>query len=129
MFDQTTGWPFDNASDDDPLYEREKESQDSYIVREVDVYTTDQAETFGVNSVVMMPVNVCKCTACHCYFPYWMLIIIDGRGLGPWNQLSIHFPGQIKTSIKQKRVHKFTEKKVSIEGQLTISCITRLIEF
>lgn len=98
------------TSDHDPLFDLEKMYSDTYIVREVDVFTTEQAEAHGVESVIMMPVNVRE------YIPKStsgaVLTLTDGRGGGPWNQLSIHFPGQIKTSIKQGKVHKFPENRV-----------------
>lgn len=92
-FDRVTGWPLEATSDRDPLFDLEKKHPD-YIVRDVDVFTTEQAEAHGVESVIMMPVN------------------IHGRGKGPWNKMSIHFPGQVKTSIKQGRVHKFPENRI-----------------
>lgn len=34
-FDKSTGWPHNSASDDDPLFELENASKDSYTIREV----------------------------------------------------------------------------------------------
>lgn len=92
------------------MFELEKEHSGSYIVREVDVFTTEQAKAHDVKSVIMMPVNICEFQRSSCSSS--CSPSTDGRGGGPWNQLSIHFPGQIKTSIKEGRVHKFPENKV-----------------
>lgn len=80
-------------------------------MREVDVFTTEQAEAHGVESVIMMPVNIREYHMDDCRNTK-PLIIADGRGKGPWNKMSIHFPGQVKTSIKQGRVHKFPENRI-----------------
>jgi hypothetical protein len=40
-------------------------------------------------------------------------LLLDGRGTGTWNQLSPQIPALIKASIKEKKVYKFAENRVS----------------
>ncbi|KAJ5808690.1 hypothetical protein N7474_009959 [Penicillium riverlandense] len=92
-FDANTGWPFGEVKDSDPVFDLEKQSADSYIVRQVDVFIAEQTKAAGLTGVIVMPPT------------------LHGRGTGTWNQLSPQIPALVKASLKHKQVYKFSENR------------------
>ncbi|KAJ5553466.1 hypothetical protein N7494_002844 [Penicillium frequentans] len=91
--DEITGWPFGAIKDTDSVYDMEKQTANSYIVRHVDTFIIDELEKAGITGFIVMPPT------------------IHGRGSGTWNQLSPQLPALIRASIERKKVYKFAENR------------------
>ncbi|PYI03964.1 hypothetical protein BO78DRAFT_321520, partial [Aspergillus sclerotiicarbonarius CBS 121057] len=92
-FDENTGWPFGEVKDTDRVFDLEQQSKDSYIVRQVDVFVTEQAKAAGVTSLIVAPPT------------------LYGRGSGTWNKLSPQIPGLVRASITHQKAHKFAQNR------------------
>ncbi|PVH69124.1 NAD(P)-binding protein [Cadophora sp. DSE1049] len=86
-----TGWPEGDMKDSGPIFETEKQLEDSFALRKTDVSITETAKALGVTSFIVVPSTV------------------YGKGTGQWNQLSVILPITVQASIKQKSVSKFPE--------------------
>ncbi|KAF4964988.1 hypothetical protein FSARC_7166 [Fusarium sarcochroum] len=105
-FYEKAGWPPTVNQDTDPVFETEKELANSYPVRKADVAIIEHAEARGVDLSTL--VDEAK----------------DGRGSGPWNQLSVVLPGLVRASLKLGKVYKFDEN-ITVQG-VHISDLTAL---
>ncbi|KAJ5658589.1 uncharacterized protein N7484_002238 [Penicillium longicatenatum] len=105
-FDEVTGWPYGTIKDTDSVYDMEKQTANSYIVRHVDTFIIDQLRNAGITGFIVMPPT------------------IHGRGSGTWNQLSPQLPALIRASIQHNRVHKFAENR-----NLPVTHISDLTKF
>jgi hypothetical protein len=118
-FFPNTGWPAGAFNDTDDVFATEKGLADSSPIRKTNVDVIEHAKATGVTSYIVVPTHVCK------YYLmlnalFWNSALsrkhtddnVDGRGTGPWNQLSVVFPVYVSTAISQRSVFKFTEDTV-----------------
>ncbi|KAJ5995600.1 hypothetical protein N7481_002577 [Penicillium waksmanii] len=92
-FDENTNWPFGEVKDTDNVYGLERQSRETYVVREVDTFVIEQTKKAGVTGFLIFPPT------------------LHGRGSGTWNQLSPQIPALIQASINHKQVYKFGESR------------------
>lgn len=59
-FDENTNWPFGEVKDTDPIYDLERKSADTYIVREVDSFVVEQLKAAGVTGYLVFPPTLRK---------------------------------------------------------------------
>jgi hypothetical protein len=122
-FDENTNWPFGEVKDTDNVYDLERQSRETYIVREVDAFVIEQSKKAGVTSFLIFPPTLRKLhLLLYHQFQFWKYTdrIQDGRGSGTWNQLSPQIPALIQASINYKQVYKFGECRVSILYELIV---------
>ncbi|KAF6831620.1 nad dependent epimerase dehydratase family protein [Colletotrichum plurivorum] len=100
-FSQEGGWPYGQIKDsDDDLFEKERQIPGLHHARKNNVAAIELAEALGVTHFNMPIPLVCK------YFPSAGLVL-NGRGTGEGRKISVNIPAMIRTSIKDKVVHKF----------------------
>ncbi|OQE23174.1 hypothetical protein PENSTE_c009G00603 [Penicillium steckii] len=92
-FDQNTNWPFGEVKDTDHVYDLERKSADTYIVRKVDTFVVERLKSTGIRGFLIFPPT------------------LHGRGTGAWNQLSPQIPALVKAAMRYKKVYKFFENR------------------
>ncbi|KAI8623861.1 NAD(P)-binding protein [Xylariaceae sp. FL1651] len=85
------GWPYGTVKDTDSVYKLEKELDDEFPIRKVNVSLVEQAKAQGVTSFIIG-------------VPF-----VYGTGTGQWKKLSQNIPASVKASIALKSVYKFDE--------------------
>ncbi|KAJ5597334.1 hypothetical protein N7537_007418 [Penicillium hordei] len=92
-FDGNTNWPFGQIKNTDNVYDWEKQSKDTYVVRDVDRFVIEETKKAGITGFLVFPP------------------MLHGRSDGAWNQHSPQLPALIKASIQNKQVYKFNENR------------------
>lgn len=59
-FDENTSWPFGEVKDTDNVYYLERQSRETYIVRQVDTFVIEQAKMAGVTGFLIFPPTLRK---------------------------------------------------------------------
>jgi hypothetical protein len=54
-FDENTNWPFGEVKDTDNVYDLERQSRETYVVREVDTFVVEQTKNSGVTGFLIFP--------------------------------------------------------------------------
>jgi len=59
-FDQNTNWPFGEVKDTGHVYDLERMSADTYIVRQVDTFVIENLKSTGVSGFLIFPPTLRK---------------------------------------------------------------------
>lgn len=73
-FDQNTNWPFGEVKDTDHVYDLERKSADTYIVRKVDTFVVERLKSTGVRGFLIFPPTLRKLFSFRHPIPFYMLI-------------------------------------------------------
>ena len=96
------------------MFEIEKEFADSFPIRKTDVSVIEHAKATGVTSFIVIPPMVCEYNLqAIAHESLQTDNLLDGKGSGQWNQLSVLLPIYIQGSISAKAVRKFANDMVS----------------
>ncbi|KAH9886123.1 NAD(P)-binding protein [Xylariomycetidae sp. FL2044] len=91
IYSEHGGWPFGEVRDTDPLYEMDKRIEAGHPVRDTNNLITELGKAHGVTTFIMA------------------VPVVYGTGTGKWRRLSVNIPTYVRTSVRNKAVHKFDE--------------------